>query len=86
MYLQEWLQFNGCSASQLNHTYLKLYIKLKLIELGIQIFYSFYKRTEMAFKERIVIISEFPGKFLLIIYFCRISPNLTGFGQIFVEL
>ena len=154
MYLQGWLQFNVCSASQLHNRYPKFYIKLKLIELGIQIFHCFSKkinsqvfhkvetwrvptqcdfyilevcfffspgqdpkslknvsgfslirlrskfiehfqncekimrneRTEMAFKERNFRIIEFPEKFLLIIYFSRISPNLTEIGQTVVEL
>ena len=44
------------------------------------------ERTEMAFKERIFRIIEFPDTFLLIIYFSGISPNLTEIGQIVVEL
>ena len=44
VYLQGWLQLNGYSASQLHHRYSKPYIKLKLIELGIQIFHCFPKK------------------------------------------
>ena len=44
VYLQGWLHFNGCSASRLHHRYPKPYIKLKLIELGIQIFHCFFKK------------------------------------------
>ena len=44
------------------------------------------ERTEMAFKERIFIVIEFPETFLLIIYVSRIWPNLTEIGQIVVEL
>ena len=159
MYLQGWPQLNGYSASQLHHRYPKPYIKLKLIELGIQIFHCFSKkivsqvfrkvgtwrsrfffknsssmrflyfgsfffppgqdpkslknvlefslirfrlkvtkhfqncekimrseRTEMAFKERIFRIIEFPDMLLLVIYFCSIWPNFTEIGQIAVEL
>ena len=43
------------------------------------------EHMEMAFKERIFRIIEFPGTLLLIIYFSRISPNLTEIGLI-VEL
>ena len=42
---QGWLQLNGYSASQLHHRYPKPYIKLKLIELGIQIFHCFFKKV-----------------------------------------
>ena len=41
MCLQGWLQLNGYSTSQLRHRYPKPHIKLKLIELGIQIFHCF---------------------------------------------
>ena len=41
VYLQEWLQLNGHSASQSYHRYPKPYFKLKLIELGNQIFHRF---------------------------------------------
>ena len=44
VYLQGWLQFNGCSASRLHHRYPKPCIKLKLIELGIQIFHCLFKK------------------------------------------
>ena len=44
VYLQGWLQLNGYSVSQLHHRYPKPYIKLKLIELGIQIFHYFCKK------------------------------------------
>ena len=42
--------------------------------------------TEMAFKERIFRIIEFPDIFLLIKYFSSIWLNLTEIGQIVVEL
>ena len=38
------------------------------------------KRTEMAFKEIIFRVIEFPEMFLLIIYFSRMAPNLTEIG------
>ena len=38
------------------------------------------ERTEMAFKERIFRNIQFPGRFLLIIYFSRLWPNLTEIG------
>ena len=44
------------------------------------------ERTEMAFKEMIVRIIEFPDRFLLIIYFSSIWPNFTEISQIVVEL
>ena len=44
------------------------------------------ERTEMAFKERIFRVIEFPDKVLLIINFSSIWPNLTEIGQIVVEL
>ena len=36
VYLQGWLKFNGCSASRLHHRYPKPHIKLKHIDLDIQ--------------------------------------------------
>ena len=44
------------------------------------------ERTEMAFKERIFRIIEFPDTFLLFVYFSSIWLNLTEIGQIVVEL
>ena len=44
------------------------------------------ERTEMAFKERIFRIIEFPDTFLLVVYFFSIWPNFTEIGQIVVEL
>ena len=44
------------------------------------------ERTEMAFKERTFRIIQIPETVLLIMYFSRISPNLTEIGQIVVEL
>ena len=44
------------------------------------------ERTEIAFKEIIFRIIEFPDRFLLIIYSSSIWPNLTKIGQIVVEL
>ena len=44
------------------------------------------ERTEMAFKERIFRIIEFPDKFFLFIYFSSIWPNPTEIDQIVVEL
>ena len=38
--------------------------------------------TEMAFKERIFRIIEFPDTLLLVIYFSSIWPNFTKIGQI----
>ena len=42
--------------------------------------------TEMAFKERIFRIIEFPDTFLLVIYFSNIWPNFTEIGHVVVEL
>ena len=44
------------------------------------------ERMEMPFKQTNFKIIEFPDMFLLIIYFSRISPNLTEVGQIVVAL
>ena len=44
------------------------------------------ERTEMAFRESIFRIIEFPDMFLLVIYFSSIWPNFTEIGQIVVEL
>ena len=44
------------------------------------------ERTEMAFKERIFRIIEFPDTLLLVIYFSSIWPNFTEIDQIVVEL
>ena len=44
------------------------------------------ERTEMAPKERISRIIEYPYIFLLIINFSSIWPNLTEIDQIVVEL
>ena len=48
--------------------------------------YNRSERTEMAFKERIFTIIEFPDTFLLLVYFSSIWPNLTEIGQVVVEL
>ena len=44
VYLQGWYRLNGYSASQLHLRYPIPYIKLKLIEMGIQIFHCFSKK------------------------------------------
>ena len=44
------------------------------------------ERTEMAFKEVIFKMIEFPGTFMLIINFSNIWPNLTEIGQIVFDL
>ena len=44
------------------------------------------ERTEMAVKERVLRIIEFPDTSLLITYLSSIWPNFTEIGQIVVEL